>query len=859
METVSKEKRRKPLLTNSPSGPILLDWETLRKDGKSKTSKTSLPDDAEAMFTVAYTSGSTGRPKGAVNTCARWNKFISELYLMPNPLVRLSFMSIAHVTERQQFWLTVMNGGRMAFHNDDMEKIFDEFALVQPTCLSAAPRFYDQIHAQFKAAVSAAKEANPTADTEDIKDEIAVQFRNVLGSRMQYCVIGGAASGPEVKTFIWKYLRIPVFDGYGTSEAGGIASNEGLYPGVEVKLLDCPEMGYTTADLPYPRGEIVVRTPTTIQGYYKDEEATSANFVDGWFRTGDIGEQTPEGKLRLIDRKKSLFKLVQGVFVAPSSIENLLLKCPFVNQIFVYGDTKRSNLVAIVVPNEPVVQEWWKNEGRAPASTLRALYDNPEVALKVQAAIAATARTVKLPAYEIPAAVRAGFVCPFHSLLLTGPILQIYLETEPFTSKNGLMTPSDKLVRHGCEKRYLPTIEELYSRIDGKASSSLDMKSKLSAVVGEDSELLSKLGTDSLSTVRLAHMIKNKLGVNVSLSTLQNVAAEAPGDMSIESLAKALETASAAEQANSSDAAMKAEEDSEMPLEVRTVLENLNEGAKKIKRPEEWKKIFLTGATGFLGFELMLQLLESMKSVDVVVAVRPKSGLTAKERLVEVARARKCASRYNAVADRIIGVDADLESDSPTLGVPGDKWNQLCQEIDCIFHVGAVVNWVLSYDALRVPNVNSTKYLIDMACSYRLKSLFYISTISTSLPGQSEGAMMPPSSLKLSGAYALSKWAAEKLVRRASYQGLPAFIFKPGMITGDSKTGSSNPSTTTSRVSLLLLSSFLSALRSGLGESVYSRHQSHAGLLRHEIRARMPACRFYCDGNAFACAQPLHR
>jgi long-subunit acyl-CoA synthetase (AMP-forming) len=299
-----------------------------------------------------------------------------------------------------------------------MEKIFDEFALVQPTCLSAAPRFYDQIYSQFKAAVNASKEANPTADTDDIKEEVGAQFRNILGSRMQYCVIGGAASGPAVKTFIWKYLHIPVYDGYGTSEAGGIASNEGLYPGVEVKLLDCTEMGYTTQDKPYPRGEILVRTPTTIQGYYRDEEATSANFLDGWFRTGDIGEQTPDGKLRLIDRKKSLFKLVQGVFVAPSAIENLLLKCNFVEQIFVYGDTSRANLVAIVVPNDRVIRDWWRTQGRTAIDDPRTFYDTLEVNLKFQAEIALTARSVKLPAYEIPAAVRSHSTCfPFSPFL----------------------------------------------------------------------------------------------------------------------------------------------------------------------------------------------------------------------------------------------------------------------------------------------------------------------------------------------------------------------------------------------------------------------------------------------------------
>jgi long-subunit acyl-CoA synthetase (AMP-forming) len=117
MEALSKDALNSKLVAGS-TGPNLIDWSQICKLGQQHPAEPPKHDNTTSMFTVAYTSGSTGRPKGAVNTYARWNKFITELYLMPNPLVRLSFMSIAHVTERQQFWLTLMNGGCMAFHND---------------------------------------------------------------------------------------------------------------------------------------------------------------------------------------------------------------------------------------------------------------------------------------------------------------------------------------------------------------------------------------------------------------------------------------------------------------------------------------------------------------------------------------------------------------------------------------------------------------------------------------------------------------------------------------------------------------------------------------------------------------------
>jgi long-subunit acyl-CoA synthetase (AMP-forming) len=217
-----------------------------------------------------------------------------------------------------------------------MENIFEEFKLVRPTTLSAAPRFYDSIHTQYQAGLAEAKEQLPTANPEELEKQVLEQCRMLLGGDIQWLVIGGAASSQVVKDFMVRCFQCKVFDGYGTTEAGGIATDESLYPNVEIRLVDVPDMGYTNQDTPWPRGEIVVRTPQMIEGYYKDEEATKANFDDGWFRTGDIGEMA-YGHLKIIDRKKNLFKLVQGVFVAPSSIENILLQCAFVDQIYVYG------------------------------------------------------------------------------------------------------------------------------------------------------------------------------------------------------------------------------------------------------------------------------------------------------------------------------------------------------------------------------------------------------------------------------------------------------------------------------------------------------------------------------------------
>lgn len=117
----------------------------------------------------------------------------------------------------------------------------------------------------------------------------------------------------------------------------------------DVKLIDAPEMGYFTTDKP-PRGEICVKTPAMIDGYFKSPDITAEKFVDGYFLTGDIGVMDGEGKVRIIDRKKNIFKLSQGEFVSPERLEALYVGAScFVSQMYVYGNSLQANVVAVVV------------------------------------------------------------------------------------------------------------------------------------------------------------------------------------------------------------------------------------------------------------------------------------------------------------------------------------------------------------------------------------------------------------------------------------------------------------------------------------------------------------------------------
>ena len=145
------------------------------------------------------------------------------------------------------------------------------------------------------------------------------------------------------------------------NQVGGIASGGKVFEEATVKLIDVPEMGYLTTDNP-PRGEICVQSNVMVDGYYKNEAETAEKFVDGYFRTGDIGVMEKVGKITVIDRKKNIFKLAQGEFVSPERLENLYISSShLIEQVYVYGNSLKMNVVAVVVPNKDGLMEWFHN------------------------------------------------------------------------------------------------------------------------------------------------------------------------------------------------------------------------------------------------------------------------------------------------------------------------------------------------------------------------------------------------------------------------------------------------------------------------------------------------------------------
>src|SRR3974390_516559 len=199
---------------------------------------------------------------------------------------------------------------------------------------------------------------------------------NFLGDRLVSVGIGSAPSTPEMRQFVVDCFQVPLRDGYGLTEAGGGVMNSGKLsrpPITDYKLRDVPELGYYTTDKPYPRGELCLKSSLVSPGYFKKPEATAKLFdAEGWLLTGDIMEERGPDELVYLDRANDVMKLSQGEFVSIGMLGRIFEKtCPVIQQISLYGNSARSFLLAVVVPDMEVAAA---RLGRTPdESDLRAM------------------------------------------------------------------------------------------------------------------------------------------------------------------------------------------------------------------------------------------------------------------------------------------------------------------------------------------------------------------------------------------------------------------------------------------------------------------------------------------------------
>ncbi|TMW67702.1 hypothetical protein Poli38472_011322 [Pythium oligandrum] len=433
------------------------------------------PPTPEDITTLCYTSGTTGKPKGVILlhknlTCIGWI-IRGRLGLVADD-VHISYLPLPHVFERGCVSTMISLGAAIGFYSGDVLKLMDDMAVLKPTVFAAVPRLlnriYDKINLKISLAGGLSKAIFDHAyaskqgylpkgyTTHGLWDRVVFsKIREMLGGRIRFVLAAAAPLRPEVRDFIKIVLSCDLMCGYGLSESTGalvVSSADmplGQHTGTplvncQIRLEDVPEMGYTSKDRPRPRGEILTKGPNTFAGYYKEPEMTAAVFdEDGWLRTGDIGCWNADGTLSIIDRKKNIFKLSQGEYVAAEKIEDVYAKSKFIGQIFVYGDSLKNELVAIVVPDPDVTAAWVASKGRSEAdSTVARLVENAHFQKEVLTDMDRIAKEAQLRGFEY--------------------VKKIYLHADAFSMEEDLITPTFKLKRPQLKTRFQQQIDAMY-------------------------------------------------------------------------------------------------------------------------------------------------------------------------------------------------------------------------------------------------------------------------------------------------------------------------------------------------------------------------------------------------------------
>ena len=369
------------------SGIKIWTFEEVKENGKSKPRPWAAVT-GESVYAFSYTSGTTGEPKGAMISHKNVvNSFVGAAHCIdigPSD-VHISYLPLAHVMERMAYNLMMFSGGKIGIFSGDILQLKEDLAIIRPTIFSSVPRLYNRFHDAIKTGIKGksdftqsavnfalrAKLDNLNSDceyTHAVYDKLLFnKMKAVLGGRVRVMMSGSAPISADVINFLKVAFCCPIMEGYGQTEASGLefatAINDPISGHVggptlhnEFKLVDVPEMNYTCNDVdengqPMPRGEIWVRGPNVIKGYYKMDEKNQETFTDdGWMISGDIAAIVgKERRLKIIDRKKNIFKLQQGEYIAPEKLENAYrLVSPHISSVYVHGDSMQSCLVGVV-------------------------------------------------------------------------------------------------------------------------------------------------------------------------------------------------------------------------------------------------------------------------------------------------------------------------------------------------------------------------------------------------------------------------------------------------------------------------------------------------------------------------------
>ncbi|GER42815.1 long-chain-fatty-acid CoA ligase [Striga asiatica] len=365
-------------------------WKEILNMGRETPCEISPPKPSD-IGTIMYTSGTSGDPKGVILTHENISTNIRGVDLFMEQFedkmtvddVYISFLPLAHILDRMIEEYFFHKGASVGYYHGNINEIRDDLLELKPTFLAGVLKAVEELNWRrrkifdmlYKYKLYWLNKGYKQKDASPLADLLAFgKIKSRLGGRLRLIVSGGAALSSEVEEFLRVTSCAFVVQGYGLTESCGLSTigfpDEMCMIGTvgspfvysEVCLKEVEDMGYDPLGNP-PRGEICLRAKTPFAGYYKNPELTQEVVKDGWFHTGDIGEMLPNGVVKIIDRKKNLIKLSQGEYVAVEYLEKVYTITPVIEDIWVYGDSFKSMLVSVVVPNEENTLKWAKQNG----------------------------------------------------------------------------------------------------------------------------------------------------------------------------------------------------------------------------------------------------------------------------------------------------------------------------------------------------------------------------------------------------------------------------------------------------------------------------------------------------------------
>ncbi|MCM3765027.1 long-chain fatty acid--CoA ligase [Neobacillus niacini] len=425
------------------------------------------------LATIIHTSGTTGNPKGAMLTHGNILSNVEGvqfwvLEAKPSDIL-LSHLPLSHVFERMSGQFMPLSVGCTIAYAEGIDKVQENLLEVRPTVLVSVPLLFEKVYATaqqmvesgtplrkkiFKWAINIGLKKYeyylsqsfdemmkngylPKEISRSWKIANALVYSKVkkkLGGRIRGLISGGGALNPEIGRFFWA-VDIPALEGYGLTETSPVVCTNPMVrskvgtvgkplPNLEIKIAE--------------DGEVIVKGPSVMKGYYKDDEATAETFRDGWFLTGDIGSIDEEGYLKIVDRKKRIIVLTTGKNVAPQPVENAMTQSLYINHAVLIGQDKKY-VIALITPSLENLLPWAKQKGLT--ADINQLLKEPAVQQLLTKEVAKF--TSKFARHEQPK--------------------KVVIIGKEWNVQDGELTPSLKVRLPEIQKKYSEVIELAYA------------------------------------------------------------------------------------------------------------------------------------------------------------------------------------------------------------------------------------------------------------------------------------------------------------------------------------------------------------------------------------------------------------